>query len=147
MLCRVLVHRTLTPTLTLALTLTLTLTLTPTLTPTRTLTPTPHPNQDIRAILDWDYYRGRLETAVQKIITIPAACQKVANPVPRVKHPDWLHAIVRQHDDTYKQKVSPHPSPHPHPLTPSPLTFHPHRSPLTAHHSPSPSPLTTHLSP
>jgi len=28
----------------------------------------------------------------------------VANPVPRVKHPDWLHAIVRQHDDTYKQK-------------------------------------------
>ena len=24
--------------------------------------------------------------------------------MPRVKHPDWLHAIVRQHDDTYKQK-------------------------------------------
>ena len=50
------------------------------------------------------YYRGRLENAVQKIITIPAACQKVANPVKRVAHPDWLHAIVRQHDDTYKQK-------------------------------------------
>ena len=59
---------------------------------------------DVRALLDWDYYRGRLESAIQKIITIPAACQKVSNPVPRVKHPDWLHAIVRQHDDTFKQK-------------------------------------------
>lgn len=59
---------------------------------------------DIRAIIDWSYYRQRLEVAIQKIITIPAACQKIANPVPRVKHPDWLHTIVRQHDDTYKQK-------------------------------------------
>ncbi|KAL1527844.1 hypothetical protein AB1Y20_009223 [Prymnesium parvum] len=59
---------------------------------------------DIRAIIDWSYYRQRLENAIQKIITIPAACQKVSNPVPRVKHPDWLHTIVRQHDDTYKQK-------------------------------------------
>ena len=59
---------------------------------------------DVRALLDWDYYRGRLENAVQKIITIPAACQKVSNPVPRVKHPDWLGKIVAQHDDTYKQK-------------------------------------------
>lgn len=59
---------------------------------------------DIRSIIDWTYYRQRLENAIQKIITIPAACQKISNPVPRVKHPDWLHTIVRQHDDTYKQK-------------------------------------------
>ena len=59
---------------------------------------------DIRSIIDWGYYRLRLETAIQKIITIPAACQKVENPVPRVKHPEWLHKIVQQHDDTYKQK-------------------------------------------
>lgn len=41
-------------------------------------------------ILDWDYYIERFASAVQKIITIPAALQHVPNPVPRVKHPDWL---------------------------------------------------------
>ena len=49
---------------------------------------------DVRAIVDWDYYRERLGSAIQKIITIPAAMQRVANPVPRVKHPDWLHKKV-----------------------------------------------------
>ncbi|KAF8072990.1 POL2A [Scenedesmus sp. PABB004] len=51
---------------------------------------------DVRDILDWDYYRERLGNAVQKIITIPAAMQAVPNPVPRVKHPDWLHKLVRR---------------------------------------------------
>ena len=49
----------------------------------------------MRAIVDWDYYRERLGSAIQKIITIPAAMQRVPNPVPRVKHPDWLHKKVR----------------------------------------------------
>ena len=44
--------------------------------------------------MDWDYYRERLGGSIQKIITIPAAMQHVANPVPRVKHPDWLHKQV-----------------------------------------------------
>lgn len=48
----------------------------------------------MRAIVDWDYYRERLGSAIQKIITIPAAMQRVPNPVPRVKHPDWLHKKV-----------------------------------------------------
>lgn len=30
---------------------------------------------DIRSILDWDYYIERLGSAIQKIITIPAAMQ------------------------------------------------------------------------
>ena len=34
--------------------------------------------------------RERLGNAIQKIITIPAAMQSVANPVPRIAHPDWL---------------------------------------------------------
>jgi DNA polymerase epsilon subunit 1 len=50
---------------------------------------------DVRDILDWDYYRERLGNAIQKIITIPAAMQFVPNPVPRVKHPDWLTKLVR----------------------------------------------------
>jgi hypothetical protein len=49
---------------------------------------------DVRDILDWDYYRERLGNAIQKIITIPAAMQCVPNPVPRVKHPDWLTKLV-----------------------------------------------------
>jgi DNA polymerase epsilon subunit 1 len=49
---------------------------------------------DVRAIVDWDYYRERLGSAIQKIITIPAAMQRVPNPVPRVRHPDWLHKKV-----------------------------------------------------
>lgn len=44
----------------------------------------------MRDIVDWDYYRERLGGAIMKIITIPAAMQHVPNPVPRVKHPDWL---------------------------------------------------------
>ena len=32
---------------------------------------------DIRTLLDWDYYIGRLGGTIQKIITIPAALQGV----------------------------------------------------------------------
>uniref|UniRef100_A0A2I3HYR2 DNA polymerase epsilon catalytic subunit n=1 Tax=Nomascus leucogenys TaxID=61853 RepID=A0A2I3HYR2_NOMLE len=59
---------------------------------------------DIRAILDWDYYIERLGSAIQKIITIPAALQQIKNPVPRVKHPDWLHKKLLEKNDVYKQK-------------------------------------------
>ena len=55
---------------------------------------------DVRAIVDWDYYRERLGSAIQKIITIPAAMQRVPNPVPRVKHPDWLHKKVPLFEST-----------------------------------------------
>ncbi|XP_037367272.1 DNA polymerase epsilon catalytic subunit A [Talpa occidentalis] len=59
---------------------------------------------DIRNILDWDYYIERLGSAIQKIITIPAALQQVKNPVPRVKHPDWLHKKLLEKNDICKQK-------------------------------------------
>lgn len=49
---------------------------------------------DVRALVDWEYYRERLSGAIQKVITIPAALQRVVNPVPRVAHPDWLHKRV-----------------------------------------------------
>jgi len=58
---------------------------------------------DVRNIVDWEYYKERLGSAIQKIITIPAAMQRVANPVPRVKHPDWLHRKVAEKEDTHKQ--------------------------------------------
>ena len=60
-------------------------------------------NFDLRSILDWDYYIERLGSVIQKLITIPAAMQKVANPVPRIRHPDWLHRRVMAQDDKFRQ--------------------------------------------
>lgn len=60
-------------------------------------------DMDPRTILDWDYYRERLASVIQKLITIPAAYQKVRNPVPRVPHPDWLARRIRQKEDKLQQ--------------------------------------------
>lgn len=61
-------------------------------------------NFDLREILDWDYYVERLGSAIMKIITIPAALQKVPNPVPRVRHPDWLQKRLLEKKDPFKQQ-------------------------------------------
>jgi DNA polymerase epsilon subunit 1 len=61
-------------------------------------------DMDPRTVLDWDYYRERLASVIQKLITIPAAYQKVKNPVPRVPHPDWLDRRIRQREDKLQQK-------------------------------------------
>ncbi|KAF9543309.1 DNA polymerase epsilon catalytic subunit [Mortierella hygrophila] len=58
---------------------------------------------DIRSILDWHYYLERFGGVIQKLITIPAAMQEVANPIPRVRHPDWLFKRVAAIDDKFKQ--------------------------------------------
>ncbi|GME79981.1 unnamed protein product [[Candida] boidinii] len=60
-------------------------------------------NFDPRTIIDWDYYRERLASVIQKIITIPAALQGVENPVPRVLHPDWLQKKIDIKEDKLKQ--------------------------------------------
>ena len=60
-------------------------------------------NFDLRSILDWQYYIERLGSVIQKLITIPAAMQKVNNPVPRIRHPDWLHRRVAGAVDKFKQ--------------------------------------------
>eukprot|EP00960_Hanusia_phi_P004315 125836-Hanusia_phi.AAC.3 len=59
---------------------------------------------DVRSILDWQYYKDRLASSIQKIVTIPAAMQNVENPVGRVPHPDWLLRIVRERNDRFKQQ-------------------------------------------
>jgi len=59
---------------------------------------------DMRNVLDWDYYLDRLGKTIQKIITIPAALQKVDNPVPRVEHPKWLETKVNQSSERFQQQ-------------------------------------------
>jgi DNA polymerase epsilon subunit 1 len=61
-------------------------------------------DMDPRSVIDWQYYLERLGSVIQKLITIPAALQKVRNPVPRVPHPDWLDRRIRTKDDVFKQK-------------------------------------------
>lgn len=61
-------------------------------------------DMDPRNTIDWDYYLERLGSVIQKLITIPAALQKVRNPVPRVPHPEWLERRIRIKDDVFKQK-------------------------------------------
>ncbi|ORY22632.1 hypothetical protein BCR39DRAFT_551237 [Naematelia encephala] len=58
---------------------------------------------DLRTILDWEYYTERLGSVIQKLITIPAALQKIANPVPRIRHPDWLFKRVAAKEDKFQQ--------------------------------------------
>jgi DNA polymerase epsilon subunit 1 len=61
-------------------------------------------DMDPRNVIDWNYYLERLSSQIQKLITIPAALQKVSNPVPRVPHPDWLNRRIRIKEDVFKQK-------------------------------------------
>lgn len=44
----------------------------------------------IRSIIDWSYYKQRLGSAIQKIITIPAAMQKVGMLFIAAKHSCFL---------------------------------------------------------
>jgi len=61
-------------------------------------------NDDIREIIDWEYYKERLGNSMLKIIIIPAALQKVKNPIPSVPYPEWLTKIVRDSDTNCQQK-------------------------------------------
>ena len=60
-------------------------------------------NFDIRGIIDWEYYKERLGSTIQKIVTIPAALQNVSNPVPRIAHPDWLKKRIAARENKFKQ--------------------------------------------
>ncbi|CEL95962.1 unnamed protein product [Vitrella brassicaformis CCMP3155] len=63
-----------------------------------------HDNFDIRGVIDWKYYKTRLGAAVLKIISIPAAFQAIANPVPRIVLPDWLNKRLKAKADAHRQR-------------------------------------------
>ncbi len=60
-------------------------------------------NFDMRSILDWDYYKQRLASTVLKIVSIPAARQRIPNPCPDLPLPAWMQKKVREWSDTHKQ--------------------------------------------
>nr|AGE96126.1 DNA polymerase epsilon [Encephalitozoon cuniculi] len=47
---------------------------------------------DIRAIIDWDYYRQRLECVVQRMVILPALSQGVRNPLREIQVPVWANS-------------------------------------------------------
>ena len=57
---------------------------------------------DIRNILDWDYYKERLGSSIQKIVTIPAALQKCQNPIRKIPYPDWLKKRIAIMENPFK---------------------------------------------
>merc|ERR1719210_801965 len=59
---------------------------------------------DMRSIIDWEYYKDRLCAVFQKLISIPAAYQSIANPCPRVKIPEWLRKRVAEQNDRFQQQ-------------------------------------------
>ncbi len=61
-------------------------------------------DMDPRTVIDWNYYTERLGSVIQKLVTIPAALQKIQNPVPRIVHPEWLQKRINVRDDRFKQK-------------------------------------------
>ncbi|KAL0219689.1 hypothetical protein P9112_005342 [Eukaryota sp. TZLM1-RC] len=58
---------------------------------------------EIKSLIDWDYYLDRFETTVRKIITIPAALQKISNPCPLVNHPSWLQKNLKEEKQSKNQ--------------------------------------------
>ena len=58
----------------------------------------------VRDVVDWQYYLTRLSNNIQKIITIPAGLQNIANPIPKIPHPDWLLKMDKDRDDPFKQR-------------------------------------------
>jgi DNA polymerase epsilon subunit 1 len=68
----------------------------------RKWTKDPHASCELRDIVDWDYYIGRMAGTIQKIITIPAASQDISNPVPRIVHPDWLKQKIQMRQHTQR---------------------------------------------
>lgn len=60
---------------------------------------------DLKCLLDWEYYKGRLANAILKIVSIPAALQGLENPVPRVEYPSWLTKQIREVKDQRKQQT------------------------------------------
>jgi DNA polymerase epsilon subunit 1 len=54
---------------------------------------------DMREVIDWDYYKTRLAGTILKILIIPAALQKIENPLPKVAYPDWVNRMMRAKND------------------------------------------------
>ncbi|CAA9989020.1 DNA polymerase epsilon, catalytic subunit a, putative [Plasmodium knowlesi strain H] len=45
---------------------------------------------NVRDIIDWDYYKQKLEVQILKLVIIPAIKQNINNPITSISVPEWL---------------------------------------------------------
>jgi len=57
---------------------------------------------DMRDVIDWDYYKERLAGNILKIVIIPAAMQKVDNPYPNIRYPEWVNRLMSRKKNEQK---------------------------------------------
>lgn len=57
----------------------------------------------LRNIIDWEYYRERFESILQRIIVIPAFLQNIENPVLTVPLPSWIKDISKNEKLSFKK--------------------------------------------
>ncbi|GFE53498.1 DNA polymerase catalytic subunit [Babesia ovis] len=62
-------------------------------------------NSGIRDILDWDYYKEKLDTQMLKLVCIPAVLQGLENPVPIIQLPAWLKK-KKEMGDSRQQNIT-----------------------------------------
>lgn len=58
---------------------------------------------DIRAVIDWEYYKTRLGSTVQKLVIIPALEQRIPNPCPSIQIVDWMKKRLAIQNDKFQQ--------------------------------------------
>ena len=58
---------------------------------------------DIRAVIDWEYYKTRLGSTVQKLVIIPALEQRIPNPCPTIQIVDWMKKRLAIQNDKFQQ--------------------------------------------
>ena len=56
----------------------------------------------MRDVIDWDYYKERLAGNILKIVIIPAAMQKVDNPYPNIRYPEWVNRLMSRKKNEQK---------------------------------------------
>ena len=58
---------------------------------------------DIRHVIDWEYYKTRLGSTVQKLVIIPALEQRITNPCPSIEIVDWMKRRLAIQNDKFQQ--------------------------------------------
>jgi len=58
---------------------------------------------DIRNVIDWEYYKTRLGSTVQKLVIIPALEQRIPNPCPSIQVVEWMRKRVAIQNDKFQQ--------------------------------------------
>ena len=58
---------------------------------------------DIRNVIDWEYYKTRLGSTVQKLVIIPALEQRIPNPCPSIQLVDWMKKRLAVQNERFQQ--------------------------------------------